>query len=98
MARRVGHARPANEAHFAGLGLQRRVGHDAEPTTLSQAKQQYISKAALTRRNYKSTPLRWIRSSSVKQMVDKKVDDRLARFNCILGARDHAYHPATPSV
>jgi hypothetical protein len=55
MPRRVGHARPANEAHFAGLGLQRRVGHDAEPTTLSQAKQQSISTAALTRRTDKGT-------------------------------------------
>ncbi len=55
MARRVENARPANEAHFAGLGLQRRVGHDAEPTPPSQAKQQYISKAALTRRNDKGT-------------------------------------------
>ncbi len=54
-ARRVGHARPANEAHFADLCLQRRVGHDAGPTTPSQAKQQYLSKAALTRRNDKGT-------------------------------------------
>ena len=48
-------AKGRDNAHCAGLGLQRRVGHDAEPTTLSQAKQQYISKAALTRRNDKGT-------------------------------------------
>jgi hypothetical protein len=55
MARRVRHARPANEAQVAGVGLQRRVGHDGDPTTRSRPKQQYISKAALTRRNGKGT-------------------------------------------
>jgi hypothetical protein len=55
MARRLGHARPANEAHFAGPDLQHRVGHDAEPTTLSRAKQQYIRQAALTKRDDKGT-------------------------------------------
>ena len=50
-----GSEREIEAQYQCGLGLQRRVGHDAEPTTLSQAKQQYISKAALARRSGKGS-------------------------------------------
>ena len=70
---------------------------DLNSLIISRLKQQCIGKAALARRTYK--PIRWVNlASSGIQILDEKVDDGLARFGCILGARDHAYHPAMPAV